>query len=162
MDGIHIVRRGDLPPISKGKWCPRLPLYSREIHYPNPKLPPILQRKTVSNYSLFNFVKSVCKTSMFFSSPYHREGSSIQERILWLFPPNLKKLVLGRYSSRRILGTGDCTRFAPILSFVHAMINNDLLSLFLSSNSILPFNVFISISSFIHKYKPGLAGYHWD
>jgi hypothetical protein len=59
MDGIHIVRQGDLPPISKGKWYPRLPLYSRGLHYPNPKLPPIIQRKAVSDYSFSNFVKAI-------------------------------------------------------------------------------------------------------
>jgi hypothetical protein len=37
--------------------------------------------------------------SPFFSSPYPKEESSIQERTLCVFSPNLKKLVHGRHSS---------------------------------------------------------------
>jgi hypothetical protein len=37
--------------------------------------------------------------STFFSSPYPKEESSIQERTLRVFSPNLKKLVLERHSS---------------------------------------------------------------
>jgi hypothetical protein len=91
--------------------------------------PTITQRKIVFDCSLSNSIKSVCKASMLFSSPYPKEESSIQERILLVSPPNLKKLVLERYSSRRFLRTGDCTKFVPILNFVHAMINNYLLYL---------------------------------
>lgn len=47
-----------------------------------------------------------------------------------IIPTQLKKkIVIGKYSSRRFLGTEDCIKFVPILSFVHTMINNDLLPL---------------------------------
>jgi hypothetical protein len=42
---------------------------------------------------------SLCQTSTFFSSPYPKEESSILERTLRAFSPNLKKLVHGRHSS---------------------------------------------------------------
>jgi hypothetical protein len=89
MDGIHIVRQGDLPLISKGKWYPRLSPHPKGVHYPNPKLPPIIPRKAVSDYSLSNIVKAICQTSTFFFYPYPEEGSSIQEITLRVFPPNL-------------------------------------------------------------------------